>query len=307
MAIVALAAASVTAQTEEWRVYTPEYTLKTDVYVANPVESEMSVVKFATDNVEGTHTAGPISKYTQGPDLPLVPQYDNSWENLSNMNMGSGVTPFYFVRGKGNPAIVEKVSWDQIKDKETGDYKENGNTAFFMYDGSLGLPSNGSYLTFKTKVAGELKVSVQIWKDNRDVYVVNASDAKPLAFGTEVVFNGYIDGDKWTAEDGLEADDPLYNTPKLHENMQPIGTEGYDAYIFHNKKTWGEFVFNTQPGETYYIFIRKSQIGFGGYEFTPAGGSDGINDITNTVENTDAPVYNLAGQRVGKDAKGILI
>ena len=36
-------------------------------------------------------------------------------------------------------------------------------------------------------------------------------------------------------------------------------------------------------------------------------GTTGINDVTAEKFNADAPVYNLAGQRVGKDAKGILI
>ena len=36
-------------------------------------------------------------------------------------------------------------------------------------------------------------------------------------------------------------------------------------------------------------------------------GSSGITDITTPADASDAPVYNLAGQRVSKDAKGILI
>lgn len=36
-------------------------------------------------------------------------------------------------------------------------------------------------------------------------------------------------------------------------------------------------------------------------------GGSGISNITTDVENVNAPVYNLAGQRVSKDAKGILI
>ncbi len=36
-------------------------------------------------------------------------------------------------------------------------------------------------------------------------------------------------------------------------------------------------------------------------------GTTGINSITTDVDSADAPVYNLAGQRVGKNAKGVLI
>ena len=33
----------------------------------------------------------------------------------------------------------------------------------------------------------------------------------------------------------------------------------------------------------------------------------GINNITTEATDADAPVYNLSGQRVGKNAKGVLI
>ena len=49
----------------------------------------------------------------------------------------------------------------------------------------------------------------------------------------------------------------------------------------------------------------------GGYRIasvtvTPAG-SSAISNIAADAQNANAPVYNLAGQRVGKDAKGVLI
>lgn len=52
------------------------------------------------------------------------------------------------------------------------------------------------------------------------------------------------------------------------------------------------------------MFSSNSQLGFFGYEFTPSG--TGISNITAT-DDADAPVYNLAGQRVSKDTKGLLI
>ena len=54
------------------------------------------------------------------------------------------------------------------------------------------------------------------------------------------------------------------------------------------------------------MFNKNTQIGFGGFEFT--AGTAGINDITvDAAADENAPVYNLAGQRVSKDTKGILI
>ena len=53
------------------------------------------------------------------------------------------------------------------------------------------------------------------------------------------------------------------------------------------------------------LFCPKSQLGFYGYQFTP--GSTGIDGITVDAADENAPIYNLAGQRVTKATKGILI
>lgn len=51
---MALVAMSINAQTESWYVNNEDGTLKAD-YVANEDACKMSVVKFSTTNVEGTH------------------------------------------------------------------------------------------------------------------------------------------------------------------------------------------------------------------------------------------------------------
>ena len=48
-----------------WYVNNEDGTLKAD-YVANEDASAMSVVKFSTANVEGTHTSGPVAGYNDG-------------------------------------------------------------------------------------------------------------------------------------------------------------------------------------------------------------------------------------------------
>ena len=173
-----------------------------------------------------------------------------------------------------------------------------------MPDGSAGLPNNGTYITLTPKVAGTLKVTVWINKGSRDVYVVKASDAKALALGTEVIASGYINGQNNDVEDG----NPLKGYPMFQENIAAKGTEDNDAYVVGvgNQAYWGYLTFAANANETYYIFNKNTQIGFGGFEFT--AGSTGINDVTvNAGLDKNAPIYNLAGQRVGKDAKGILI
>ena len=47
-------------------------------------------------------------------------------------------------------------------------------------------------------------------------------------------------------------------------------------------------------------------MGFGGFEFTSTG-SSAVNGIIADQLDENAPIYNTMGQRVSKDAKGILI
>lgn len=308
LAAVACMAMSVNAQ-EVWTVNTPEGTLKSE-YVPNADAASMSVVSFSTTNVEGTHTSGPVAGYIDAEIPPLEPKVDNTWGNLqkkdlSNIEKGGTVAPIYYVQGKGNPVNLEKVTFEEVvtDGSPTGMYRAKWDDAYYAPDGSAGLPKNGTYVTLKSKVAGKMKVTVWINKGSRDVYVVKGSDAKALALGTEVIASGYINGQNNDVAEG-----PLAGYPRFQDNIASKGAEGADAYVVGagNQAFWGYLTFIAQPNETYYIFNKNTQIGFGGFEFE--AGVTGISDVTvNAGVDANAPIYNLAGQRVGKDAKGILI
>lgn len=304
---IAFCAMSVYAQ-EVWTVNKTDGTLKAD-YVPNSDASAMSVVKFSTTSVEGRHTSGPVAGYTDAEATPLEPKVDNSWGNISKKDLSKdgSVAPIYYVQGKGNPVNLDKVTWEQVMTdgEPTGMYRAFWDDSYYAPDGSAGLPKNGTYVTLTPKVKGTMKVTVWINKGNRDVYVVKASDAKALALGTEVIASGYINGqNNDVAEDDI--DNPLKGYMKMQENIVTKGAEGVDAYVVGagNQAFWGYLTFTAEAKETYYVFNKNTQIGFGGFEFTPSG--TGISDIT-AADDADAPVYNLAGQRVSKDTKGLLI
>lgn len=304
---IAFCAMSVYAQ-EVWTVNKTDGTLKAD-YVPNSDASAMSVVKFSTTSVEGTHTSGPVAGYTDAEATPLEPKVDNSWGNISKKDLSKdgSVAPIYYVQGKGNPVNLDKVTWEQVMTdgEPTGMYRAFWDDSYYAPDGSAGLPKNGTYVTLTPKVKGTMKVTVWINKGNRDVYVVKESDAKALALGTEVIASGYINGqNNDVAEDDI--DNPLKGYMKMQENIVTKGAEGVDAYVVGagNQAFWGYLTFTAEAKETYYVFNKNTQIGFGGFEFTPSG--TGISDIT-AADDADAPVYNLAGQRVSKDTKGLLI
>ena len=308
LAAVAFLAMNMSAQ-EAWTIHETKdgaEVLKAE-YVANADASQMSVVSFSTENVTGTHTSGPIAGYTDGPVTPLEPKVDNSWKNMSVKNLSSdgSVAPFYYVQGNGNPVDISKVTWEEIvsDDVPTGNYRANWNDSYYSPDGSKGLPSNGTYVTLTAKKDGVMKVAVWVNKGNRDIYIAKGSDAKALAFGTDIKVSGYVNGQNWDVAD----DSPLKGQPMFQEDIAVKGTEGADAYIIGagNQAVWVYLTFNAAANETYYVFNKNTQMGFGGFEFT--AGTSGISDITAEQNDPNAPVYNLAGQRVSKDAKGILI
>ncbi len=292
------------AQTESWHVNNEDGTLKAD-YVANEDNSQMSVVKFSTANVEGTHVSGPVSGYTDAAEIPLEATYDNSWGiiNKKDLSKDGSVAPFYYVQGKGNPVNIDKVSFELVE--ESGLYRAYWEDSYYTPDGSAGLPTNGTYVTLTAKVAGEMTVAVWINKGNREVYVVKSSDMKALSLGTDVKVSGYINGQNNDVPEG----DPLAGYVKYQENIPTKGTSGNDAYVLGegNQACWVYLTFNATAGETYYIFNKSTQIGFSGFEFTPSDPT-GISEVAvETEADPNAPIYNLAGQRVSKDTKGILI
>lgn len=303
---IALCAMSANAQ-EAWTVNDGE-ALKAD-YVANADPNAMSVVSFSTTNVTGTHTSGPVAGYNDGTlvDGKLDPKVDNTWGvlNTKALSADGSVKPFYYVQGKGNPVNLDLIEFEEIMTdgEPTGNFRAKWDNSYYAPDGSNGLPKNGTYVTLTPKTDGTLKVAAWVNKGNRDIYVAKASDAKALAFGTDIIASGYINGQNWDVAD----DSPLKGYPMLQENIATKGTEGSEAYILGagNQAGWFYLTFKAAANETYYVFCKNTQIGFSGFEFT-AGGA-GINEISAAKNNANAPVYNLAGQRVNNSAKGILI
>ncbi len=297
LAALFVAAIGANAQ-EKWSVANEDGTLKAE-YVANADASQASVVTFKTENVEGTHVSGPIAGYEDGTNEAheLTPKVDNSWGNLSTKKLSAdgSVAPFFYVQGKGNPVNLEKVFMEEIIDSETGEgtgkWRANWNDSYYKPDGTAGIPSNGTYVTLKAAVNGTMKVGAWINKGNREIFVVKASDAKALAFGTDIKLSGYINGkNNDVAEEDTE--NPLKGYNKFFEELQTkaqlyqafndtctdkndIKTIGeLDAYIVGegNQAAWVYLTWEAVAGETYYVFNKSTQIGFSGFEFTAGGG-----------------------------------
>ena len=70
-------------------------------------------------------------------------------------------------------------------------------------------------------------------------------------------------------------------------------------------KYTGTYSFPVKANSTYYVFCIGSKLGFGGFTLTAA--TTNITDISTGESYKDAPTFNLAGQKVNKTYKGVVI
>ena len=292
--------------------------------VATNVANGSSVVKFGTANVEveAVGSADPADKDEGGQDITpgaKIEGQENLYE-LASINStkpikwevkNQGDIQFYYIGGTGTPA-VSLLCEEIITDGEaTGNFRLVVN-AFDPATG--GEPQSGLYYKFTTKVDGALKVGIWANKGNRTTFLVDSETKMP----SEYLVEGYINGQNWTQEDadaGKCAAEQVGKKKWLsNEDIKAIhdasGNAGNPWIIgAGNQPFWGNVIIDAKAGKTYWLFQGNSQIGFQGYTFAPGKSKEEMNieSIKNAANNANAPRYNLAGQKVSKDFKGVVL
>ena len=137
------------------------------------------------------------------------------------------------------------------------------------------VPAKGCYYMITPSKPGKMLVGI-VLNANKSFYVVKKSTSEALATSAVTLT---ADGEEGTQ---VEYNDTYQVTDKL------TGTAGFDV----------------EANETYYVFCNGSKLGFFGYVFTP-GTDTAIKNVDAAPENSEA--YNLAGQKVSKNFKGIMI
>ena len=291
---------------------------------------------------------------------------DITWKNGNNKK-DKDDKDMLFLMGTGNG--YKNIYAEEIytEGEPTGKYRP-----FYTYidyeKGETGVPGYGLYYKFTPTVAGTLKVNVWVNKGNRKTFVVKGSTGTPLVPYVDYTFDGYVNGQN---QEGTNI--PIYFTA---DEIKARHDEVADAnpYVIEkgNQAVWGWLTINVEAGESYVVYQQSSQLGFGGYEFTPTGGSaetytasyqegedkkiaaefaavvDESGKATNVtdegsvvsfgttnmavkavggstptdvtpdmdpsgietvkaVKDVNAPIYNLAGQKVNNDYKGVVI
>lgn len=309
----------------------------------------------------------------------IYPVKDVVWKTIKwtngNNKKDKDEKEMLFLMGTGNGYATMLANYSYSTDKS--EWQTKAEYTYIKYEeGETGIPAYGLYYMFTPKVSGKLRVTVWNNKTNRKTFVIKASDGKPLTPYVDYTFDGYVNGQN---QPGTSI--PIYFTAdeiKTRHNEQFVVNEvDTNPYVIDkgNQAVWGWFTLNVVAGESYVIYQQSSQLGFGGYDFTPDGGdkesyvscadmggtiaiapdfanvvdangnvkaeclsdegsvvnfgttnmnvkavggaepesitadfdATGIEAITTVEENVNAPVYNLAGQKVNANAKGLLI
>lgn len=129
-------------------------------------------------------------------------------------------------------------------------------------------------------------------------YVVQASKNGTVVLG--MVLNGnksfYIAG-----PDGSSIPSSDFVIKDKDGNEVTLSTDNKAS-----EKVYGTVEFKVAANQPYTVFCAGSKLGFYGVEFTPSGES-AIANISADKANENAPVYNLNGQKVSKDYKGVVV
>ncbi len=264
--------------------------------VATNVTDNSSVVTIEKENITVVAVGSAVPKDVTSNSI-------TSWNDVKWNPKSQGDISFNYIEGTG----VAYTSWayeEIIRDgSPTGEYRmligtdDNGWPNFYVTDGSHGMPISGLYYKFMPKVAGTLKVGVWMNKGNRRLFFVPSDTKVAMDYQLE----GYINGqnETYTKEDGTEGNRKKYLT---NDEIRALGTDKWVVGA-GNQASWVYVTVELEAGKEYWMFSQNAQVGFQGFEFTTGAG---INDIKNDVDK-NAPSYNLAGQRVDENYRGVVI
>lgn len=256
-------------------------TWSADQLTAAPTEASVTAT---TDNVTLKSLSSPNDDQLK----------DGYWQIKGGGNTTISDTFQHYLMGKGNPAITHEE-----KDEET----DNG-TAHRVYEtywapGNETLPIRGTYHEITTKKDGTLTVVVYVNKGNHNLYIINETKTDAgyqVVKNTDISVNFCYQNNTFTY-DGTN----IWNKGTMADDYILQHTNG----VTQNRPAMGSITFAVKANTTYMLMNPKSQLGIYGFTFTPST-SAGIGKVK-VENNVNAPIYNLAGQRVSKSYKGVVI
>ena len=167
--------------------------------------------------------------------------------------------------------------------KATSNWADADFTAYVcgVNNGKLvsGAEPTGCVYKFETVKAGSVTVGVQLG-GTKGFHILNA--------------------------DFAEVAPASYNLPAAKDGDSQEFTQNEKGENIIAKKSNGTVTFSVAEGGTYYVFAAGSKMGFYGFKYV-TGTSTGISDIQAPKSSKDGATFNLLGQKVASNAKGIVI
>ena len=242
--------------------------------------------------------------------------------------------------GQGNPQFNVVESWSYGDNGWS--FKVGGDD---WTEGCGSLPGQGEYLRITPIVDGTVQIGVYINKGGHALYIIDESTKAAgytlLPVSAVKVVGGYFQNNTWEGnykQEFLEA----YDDEGKTKYKFPTGKTAVD--LVSGLNTWemptdriiqnqssgaigrpfmGIIEFDVKKGVSYIIMNPKSQVGFYGFAYaydaaaaaaeeglsTPTEPTLGLKEIKNVAGkyDADAPIYNLAGQKVDKSYKGVKV
>lgn len=262
------------------------------------------VITGETANMTMTAVATPNNDKEDGnADIWKFAGNDN--QKLNSTNLGDEcLVEFneqYLVAGTGNPTLVSvEYKFINSENKEVGPrYAETPWTP-----GCNALPAKGCYYEFTAKKKGTLIVGFYLNKNlaSNPLYVIDES-TKNLLAKDKITILASRNNLNYESEKGSKTKLVKYTLDDgyfVQSELEQFATD-------KNRTLHGYISWDVEANGKYIMMSPLSQMGVYGFQFTP-NISDGINNIKAAEQNNaDAPIYNLAGQKVEKNQKGILI
>lgn len=166
--------------------------------------------------------------------------------------------------------------------KATDNWADGDFTAYVCGKNSgklvSGAAPTGCVYKFDTKVAGTLTVGVQLG-GTKGFHILDA--------------------------DFAEVAPASYNLPAAKDGASQKFTQNQKGENIIAEKSNGTVTFSVAEGGTYYVFAAGSKMGFYGFKFT--AGTTGISNINASEAANEAATFNLLGQKVASNAKGLVI
>ena len=166
--------------------------------------------------------------------------------------------------------------------KATSNWADADFTAYVcgVNNGKLvsGAEPTGCVYKFETVKAGSVTVGVQL-NGNKGFHILDA--------------------------DFAEVAPASYNLPATKDGTSQEFTQNDKGENIVAVKSNGTVTINAVAGGTYYVLAAGTRLGFYGFKFT--AGTTGISNINASEAANEAATFNLLGQKVASNAKGLVI